>query len=463
MGKIHFIILLMSVIAFSSCKSKRLVNKATKFDDAGLYMDAAQLYYQSLAANQNNIDAKLGLQRTGQLVYEDKIKLFKTQYTNGNTKDAVYAYLDADKYFNKVSVLGIKLIGQEEQLTYFEEVKDKYLGELYQSARQALSLEEFAQSESQFNEILSIDANYKDAKSQWIVSKYEPIYRRANKLYNTQLFRSSYFDFDIINKGTKGYKNSIELQQAALDNARLTIAILPMQMRSRSYQTNATKCIQSVFNGIQSISSPFYQVIDSKSIQTIKDWDQIKDANMAIQLAKKWGHRFEAKSILQTDMTRLSKRQSRLSKVEKKGYLKKTIEVTNASTNQKEKKVVYEKVRYYEYKQTSSLLMEVNYSLTRIDKDELGVSNTFSANLSDEIHYAKFDGDFKKLVPGYWKSASTDSDDDKIYDDESSIAKLHSLFKNKQTLKSTYDLEKEAYANCATQITDDLINYKPEN
>jgi len=463
MGKIHYIFLLLSVIAFSSCKSKRLVNKATKFDDAGLYMDAAQLYYQSLAANQNNIDAKLGLQRTGQLVYEDKIKLFKTQYTNGNTKDAVYAYLDADKYYNKVSALGIKLIGQEEQLTYFEEVKDKYLAELYQSARQALSLEEFVQSENQFSEILSIDANYKDAKSQWIVAKYEPIFRRGNTLFNTQLFRSAYFDFDIINKGTKGYKNSIEMQQAALDNARLTIAILPMQVRSRSYQTNATKCMQSIFNGIQNIPSPFYQVVDTKTIQTIKGWNQIKDADMAIQLAKKWGHQFEAKSILQTQLTKLNKRQSRLAKIEKKGYLKKTVEVTNPSTHVKEKKTVYEKVKYIEYKQNSSLLMEVNYLLTRIDKDELGMSNTFSANLSDEIHYAKFDGNFKKLVPGYWKSASTDSDEDKIYDDESSVSKLHALFKNKQTLKSTYDLEQEAYANCTTQITDDLTNYQPEN
>ncbi|MCU4164750.1 hypothetical protein [Carboxylicivirga caseinilyticus] len=463
MGKLHFLILIVSIIAFSSCKSKRLVNQATKFDDAGLYMDAANLYYRSLSANNSNIDAKLGLQRTGQLVYEDKIKSFKTQYNNGNTKDAVYAYLEADKYYNMISAVGVKLIGQEDQITYYEEVKDKYLSELYQNASQALSLEEFNQSENLFNEILSIDSNYKDAKSQWIIAKYEPIYRHGNTLYNTQLFRSAYHDFDLVNRGTKGYKNSIELQQAALDNARITIAILPMQVYSKSYQTNANLLLQSVFNGIQNIQSPFYQVIDSKSILSIRNWDQIKDADMAIQLAKKWGHQFEAKSILETNLIKFNERQGRLSKVEKKGYLKRTVEVTNTATQLKEKKVIYDKVRYFEYKQSNSLLMELNYSLTRIDKDELGVSNSFSANLSDEINYAQFEGDYKNLVPGYWKSISSDSDADKIYDDGNSVNKLHELFKNRKELKSISDLKKEAFDACTLQITEDINKYQPEN
>nr|WP_321453003.1 hypothetical protein [uncultured Carboxylicivirga sp.] len=463
MGKLHFLILLIVLAVFSSCKSKHLVNKASKFDDAGLYVDAANLYYQSLKANNNNIDAKLGLQRTGQLVYEDKLKTFKSQYNNGNTKDAVYAYLAASKYYNMLSGIGVKLIDQEEQATYFEEVKDKYLSELYQKARQALSLEEFNQSENTFSEILKIDSNYKDAKSQWIIAKYEPIFRRGNTLYNTQLFRSAYADFDIINKGTKGYKNSIELQQSALENARLTIAILPLQYQSRSYKLSTIKIIQELTNGVQNIKSPFYQLIDSKMIHTIKNWDQIKDADIPLQLAKKWGHQFEAKSILQTNLTRLTKQQGKLSKVEKRGYLKKTIEVTNSTTNQKESKVVYEKVRYYEFKQNNTYLMELNYSLSRVDRDELCVSNSFSFNTTDAIHYAQFEGDYKQLVPGYWKSISTDSDADKIYDDSNAINKLHKLFKNEKEIKSIYDLEKEALKKCATQVCDDIVKYQPEN
>ena len=121
-----FLLLLVTVLLFfSSCSSRRNYNKAQKFDQAGLYTDAANLYYKSLVANKNNIDAKLRLQRTGQMVLEDKIEVFKTQYINGAVKEAVYAYRTAESYFKHLSALGVKLFLQDEQKVYYNEVKDK--------------------------------------------------------------------------------------------------------------------------------------------------------------------------------------------------------------------------------------------------------------------------------------------------------------------------------------------------
>jgi len=149
--------------------------------------------------------------------------------------------------------------------------------------------------------------------------------------------------------------------------------------------------------------------------------------------------------------------------VEKRGYIKRNVEVINPETKLKETKVVYDKVRYYEYRQNSEVTFEINYSLTRIDKDELGLTNSFYSKKSDEIHYAKFEGDYKNLVPGYWKSLSEKSEEDKIYDDSASANKLHQLFKNKSELVSTYDMEKEAYAECAKKIALEISQYQPEN
>ena len=106
------------------CASKRYLKQAYKLDKAGLYSDAANLYYNSLQKNNKNIEAKLGLQRTGQMVLDDKAKDFKSKYENASAKDAVYAYRDADAYHKKVASLGVNLIFDDANQTYYKEVED---------------------------------------------------------------------------------------------------------------------------------------------------------------------------------------------------------------------------------------------------------------------------------------------------------------------------------------------------
>src|SRR5690554_4858443 len=47
--------------------------KGAKLEEAGLYDNAALFYYNSLLRNSNNVDARIGLARTGQRVVNDKL------------------------------------------------------------------------------------------------------------------------------------------------------------------------------------------------------------------------------------------------------------------------------------------------------------------------------------------------------------------------------------------------------
>ena len=83
----YFFLLFLSSLLLFGCASKRFGKKAKEFDSAGLYVDAARMYYESVLANGNNIESKLGLQRNGQLVLAEKLELFKTQYNNNAYKN----------------------------------------------------------------------------------------------------------------------------------------------------------------------------------------------------------------------------------------------------------------------------------------------------------------------------------------------------------------------------------------
>lgn len=454
--------LLIGVIVLSSCASKRNYNKAQKFDESGLYTDAAALYLKSVVANSNNIDAKLGLQRTGQLVLDDKVEAFKNQYQNGAIKDAVYAYREAESYYNQLSSVGVKLNIDDQQSVYYQEVKDQYLDQLYQQAMKALSLEEFAGAESQLSEVLTFDKRYKDAQSQWITAKYEPVYRQGNQRIAGEMFRSAYGDFNIINLATKGYKNSIELQSECLSKAQVTIAVLPFTYKFMGLSSYSSAVKSNVLGKVSQLNSPFYQVISDDAISSIPGWASIKDQSLAVNMARKLQN-FEAKSILSAQIEKFNRNSGKLIKLEKRGYLKKTVDVKNEETGSTEKKTVYSKIRYYEYKQTNSVLLSLNYSLNRIDKSELAFSDQFYKEETDEVHYAKFDGDYKQLIPGYWKYSDRESAEDRIEDNETSRKELQQLFSAKKEIASIQTLESNLFQLCGDHVANNILNYKPEN
>ncbi|MBR8537754.1 hypothetical protein KDU71_19440 [Carboxylicivirga sediminis] len=455
--------ILLITVLFAGCASKRNYNKAQKFDEAGLYTDAAALYFKSLSANKNNIDAKLGLQRTGQLVLEDKIDAFKAQYNNGSAKEAVYAYREAESYFNQLSALGVKLIMSEEQKEYYLEVRDRYLDILYQKAMKALSLEEFSNAEAHFSEILGIDKNFKDAQTQWITAKYEPVYRHGNQLMETQQYRSAYADFNLINKATKGYKNSIDLQTQCLSEATVTIAILPVSYKYRSTRSYTTLMKEKIVAELSQIKSPFYQVISDEAITSIPGWNEAKDQTLALKYARQQGKYFEAKSILSARIDKYAKSTGQLKKFEKHGYLKNMVEVVNPETKTIELKAKYTKVKYYEYTQENTAAIALYYELNRVDRDEIAFADNFSGEKKDKVHYAKFDGDYKKLVAGTWKYIDKDSAEDQVYDSEDSNKRLHTLFKNKKELQSAAKLESQLLCECMQHVSNNIINYQPEN
>ncbi|WP_430931666.1 hypothetical protein [Saccharicrinis sp. 156] len=459
----QLLLLFCLMVIVGGCASKRYVKKASLLENSGLYADAADNYFSSLRKNINNIDAKLGLQRTGQLVLEDKIENFKAQYQSGSAKDAVYAYRAAENYYKKLQGVGIKLLFPEEEKSYYQEVEDTYLNQLYGNAVKALSLEQFAGSEKQFSEILSINGNYKDAKSKWVVAKYEPLYRKGNEQMNNNMYRSAYYTFKGIIDGVSTYQNSLDLMNKSLDYAKVTIYISSVNTNSSSYKTIASQLNNKVVKGINDINSPLYEVVGagssaSTSTNNFKAFllDRTKGVESKVSIP-------DSKALFEAYVQKYSRDNGRLVKTEKRGYLKRVEKYEDATTKLTKERTIYDKVKYYEYNLTRKASLTVSYSMKRRDRDEVAVSNVFNKEETDIIMYADFEGDYKELVPGTWKYQTKDHDTDKVYDNAISVDKLHQLFESHKTAKTLTELENTLMDNCVAQITGEIINYKPEN
>src|SRR6056297_545446 len=116
----------IALIAFS-CASKRYARKAEEFENAGLYQDAAEYYYKSVSKNEKNVEAKLGLRENGQKVLEEKLSEFNTAHKNSSHKEAVYAFREAESYYDKVKGVGVELSFPQKYDDYYEESEKVYL------------------------------------------------------------------------------------------------------------------------------------------------------------------------------------------------------------------------------------------------------------------------------------------------------------------------------------------------
>ena len=61
---------IMILVFLTGCASKKFTKRGEKFEQAGLYEDAAEYYYQAVKRKGTNLDAKVGLRKNGQLLLD---------------------------------------------------------------------------------------------------------------------------------------------------------------------------------------------------------------------------------------------------------------------------------------------------------------------------------------------------------------------------------------------------------
>ncbi len=448
-------LLLLSIIMLvAGCASKRYTKKAAKFEEAGLYEDAAEYYYQAVKKKDSNVDAKLGLRKNGQLALDRKLADFTSAYKQSDYKKAVYNYLDAEKYYNKIKAVNVDLDFPEYHKEYYAEAKSDYLNKKYADGVDKLNREDFSAALVVLEEMKGIDANYKDVKELYIIAKYEPMYRDANQYLETELYRKAYYTFETIIKGAGSYKQSVALKDEAQEKGTITILVIDLSYTNHRYKETAVEVTSGLKGKLSRLNNPFIKIIDPSSLNV----NIYENGQMNMKAANLAG----IKSVLTGSVTKVSAINGRLNKNEKRGYIKEVTKTKDKEGNEIEK-IKYYKTTYWEYEQSNRANLALNFKLVSTEDNSVMVSDMISNNNSDRIHYATFGGDKKKLIPGYWKSKNSNSKEDVKKDNKSDIKKLQNLLKADKSIKSAQTLLNELMSKSVNKMTEKVDKYNPEN
>ena len=451
-----FSILVLVILAFfivSSCASKRYTKKAVKFEEAGLYEDASDYYYEAIVKKASNVEAKLGLRKTGQLTIDKKLKEVKNAYKQANYEEVVYHYLDAKAYMNKVNSVGVDLTLPEIYDSYYDEAKNDFLNTLYIDGIDKLNREEFKSAQTIFQEIISVEPYYKDVAEKYIVAKFEPIYRNANIYLENELYRSAYYTYDKILREAGNYKQALSLKNEAREKGTISILVTDFGFASNSYKQTANTITSDLKGRLIELDNPFITIIDDATVR-----ERIyKNGKLNMQAASLLG----INAILSGKVLSINKQNGKQISETKRGYIKE-IKKTRNSEGQEVSTTEYKKTEYKQYHTENTARLHVDFTLVSTDKSEVIVSELYKLNNRDEMNYAKFDGNKNSLVPGYWKSRSYKSDQDVIKDNWSDVNALRKLLSAKRNMKPVSTLLDELMDESVKKIVVKVNDYNPE-
>lgn len=449
---------LVLFILVSCTGTKKMTKRALAFEQQGMYTEAANYYLEALRRKSTNIDAAMGLKRTGQLVLDDLLAAFFKSHTSKAYKTSVYTYLKAENYKSSAAVFKVSLEVPSYYPGYYKEDLAFYLAAIYDDAMSCLDKEEFDKGLSYLDEILRLDAAYKDVAELKTYARLEPVYRKANLALETKKFRSAYYLFG----RTISYKDSDELKAYALKEAQYPIAMLPFENATTT--ANIHKSFESQFlNLFVKDKNPFIKIIDRVHIETVLNEQELGLSGLVdSQTAAKAGDLFGAKALLVGRLVSYDAKFSVPKATKKKGWESYKQKKYNAATKEYDLVTKYSKVKYNLFQGRSYVNLTIEYKLISTETGEILATNLFTDKREDNVRYIEFDGNTKNLVSGTWVSSESDSESDRKNTGYKDRKNIQGLLKANKNLRSKADLMSIALKNVSAKAVSEINSYNPE-
>jgi tetratricopeptide (TPR) repeat protein len=437
-----FLTACFAVLIFSGCNgSKAFVKRAAKMEEAGMTPQAANLYYTAVIKKPTNVDAMVGLKRTGQIVLAQHISSFDQAVMNHQREGALDAWHDAEAWDNKLEAVGVNLAFPEAKRPTYETVKNAHLDESYRKANALLEEEAFDEALREFDAILELDGTYEDAQALRVVAYCEPKYRSGAEAQEAERFREAYRKFGEVVDEDASYKDASERRQAALEEGRFTVALV--EFKNGSSLVNLEVKVQSmVEQRLMDTDDPFLKVVDRESLGLILQEQNMGMNGLTSGGDVELGNILGAKALLKATITTANHSMGPLTSSKRTGYEQYKVERVNEE-GKKYMETKYREVAYREHQQEASMSIACTYKFISTSTGEVIATNTLYGNVSDDIRYITYNGNKSKFylagATGVRKGSSGRRERDR-------------LLSARKTLKSRDVLADEASHQLANQI-----------
>jgi tetratricopeptide (TPR) repeat protein len=433
-------------------QSRKLAKKGAKLEEAGLPEEAADYYYKALVAKADNINALIGLKRTAPKLLDRKLQGMTTSYNNQDFQAAYDRYNDAATYTESTTKVGVELEITRLYTDRYNECRDILAEQYYNSGSALFDEGSYKLAMDDLQKCLVYRSPYKDAgdliaeaNEAKNVSDAERYYRSGLNKLSVEDYRGAYYDFGTCLSFKESYKDAELLRQEALEKGKVRIGIFEFTNNTKASGIHGTLYAYVVTYAVN-CKSPFIEVVERDNLQRLLNEQKlgmsgVVDESTASQAGKVLGLDYVV-------MGRLI------------AYTKTGGEMTSRKVNAFElypaknaEGVEVNRGRAVTYalnEGSVSLTCEASYQVISVETSQIVSSEVVSASESDQVKYAFYNGDPKKLC----KINPTDD----FFSQAAISGNMvdQRLFSARQKLKSTDEMQSVVVKNLAQKISDGI-------
>lgn len=443
---LHFLCALLLLTTQACHNSKYYTKIAKKQEAAGLNKEASENFYTALLRKRANVDAQIGMKKTGQTVLNSMLSDFSQKSSFGNKKEAVYSFIASREYKAKIAGAGVELQIPDFYNGDFEKVKKSYLLDLYEQGTSLLEENKFADAEINFNEIGRLDPNFKNAGELKDIAYLEPIYQKGISEFEAKHYRAAHNNFLKVEERKLGYKESADFKKKCLEKGKYTVALLPFT-NGTNMQGSETKATAYILNALTQINDPFLQVIDRENLNNILAEQRIQMSGIfsesnAVEIGKISG----AKALITGTVLNHTVQNGQVRKVTRNGFESSQVKKVN-SEGKTFYDTEYRPTQFDEYYNFAESNVSIQYKMTSIETASLIKNDIFSEKKKDEVIYAIYGGNANNLFPANGNVVNTNNRDRNT---------LKDMLNARRNLRDGNDLANDLYIEIARKIADNV-------
>ena len=451
---IYSLCILSLIVMVGGCQnSKHFTKLAAKQEAAGLTHEAANNFYTALIKNRSNVDAQIGMKKTGQLVLNEMLNDFAKQKNFGSNREAVYAFHAAKDYHNKIKNAGVTLLLADYYETDYRQSKDAYLTELYEAGTALLEEQKFEEAELKFKEVRKLEPDYKDSKDLADIAYLEPLYSKGVEQMKLGNYRSAYDNFELVIKRKATYKEADPLQKQCVQKGQFTIAIHSFENASGTPGLDS-KVGAYTLEALTNISDPFLRVVDREHMAAILQEQKLQlsgvmDQNTAVVVGELVG----ASALLTGTVLSYSETKGTLRSKTRDGYQEYKEKVLNKEDGKYYYQSRYKPVKYTEYYNKNTCTVSFQYKLISLKTGEIIQTEIIEKTIDDEVLYGKFDGEVNTLYPAHSNGPNLNGNDKRA---------LNSLMNGNQQMRNFSELSNDLFGQVTSKMKSEVTRVVKE-
>lgn len=431
------VILSLLILFAAGCVTSRGFSKrGQKLEQAGMFEEAAGMFFTALQKNRSNVDAQIGMRNTGQLVLNQRLQEFVQMKTADQQPEAIQAWRVATSYKDRIKSVGVTLNIPEFYLNDYQDLKADYTNRLYDEGIALMDQGRYQDAEAKFNKIANLDPTNEDASDLAAIAFAEPLYKDAMIAFNNERYREAYNLMNQVNQRIPGYKDATDIMRRSLESGTLTIALLSFENATSTHGLDARMDAYAL-EAMTTVNDPFMRVVDRKNMELILEEQKLGLSGIfSEETAASVGQLLGAQALLTGTVLSYSQQPGTVQAFARDAYQQYRVKLVSPE-GKEYFETRYNKVSFTERTLENRVTVSIQYRVTSLSTGEILLSRIVDKQLGDVAHWAEYSGGSpENLFPARGNNVSLNRRDRQ---------EMFALFNGRRTPKAIDDLTNDVF------------------